>query len=90
MNATGTGGTSPYGYPWKKLYSVSNPTRNSSNQIVYDANFGMGNSDPYVVDSLTAFTRVSYHMQFKIYEFRLLHHPARTLEILPFKQTSLI
>ena len=64
MTAIGPGGTSPFGYPWKKLYSVSNPTRNSSDQIVYDTNFGLGNSDPYVVDSLTAFTRVSYHMQY--------------------------
>ena len=64
MTATGSGGTSPYGYPWKKLYSVSNPTRDSSDLIVYDSNFGLGNSDPYKVDSLTAFTRVKYHMQF--------------------------
>jgi hypothetical protein len=38
MTATGSGGTSPYGYPWKKLYSVSTPSRDASDLIVYDSN----------------------------------------------------
>ena len=57
-----SGGLGSYGYLWQKIYSTSNPSRNSSNQIVYDSGFGLGGSDAAVTYANTSYSRVRYLM----------------------------
>jgi hypothetical protein len=63
MTAINAAGTSPYGYPWTKLYSTSTSSRDSTNAIVYDAGGGLGVSDSASVLATASFTRVKYHLQ---------------------------
>ncbi|CAN2222917.1 Listeria/Bacterioides repeat [Candidatus Nanopelagicaceae bacterium] len=58
--------TSPWAYPWTKLYGTTTPKRNSSNNIVYEPGYGLaayGNQAANVYAS-SAFTRVRYKMQY--------------------------
>ena len=66
MTAIGTGGTSPYGYPWTKIYSTSTATRNGSNAIVYDTGYGIGGTDTSTVLANSSFSRVKYRLQFDL------------------------
>ncbi len=63
MSAINGAGSSPYGYPWTKLYSTSTSSRDSSNAIAYDAGGGLGGSDTASVLASASFTRVKYHLQ---------------------------
>jgi len=63
MSAINGAGSSPYGYPWTKLYSTSTSTRDSNNSIVYDVGSGLGGSDSASVLASANFTRVKYHLQ---------------------------
>lgn len=62
MSAIGTGGTSPYGYPWTKIYSTSTATR-SGTSIVYDTGYGLNAGDSASVLAAASFTRVKYRLQ---------------------------
>jgi hypothetical protein len=59
-------GTSPWAYPWTKLYGTATPTRDASNNIIYEPGFGRaayGNQAANVYSG-SSFTRVRYRMQY--------------------------
>lgn len=57
------GGLGSYGYDWKKIYSTSSLNRNGSDQIVYDAGFGLGGSDAAVTYANANYSRIRYLMK---------------------------
>ncbi|MEN9749467.1 MAG: hypothetical protein RL149_545 [Actinomycetota bacterium] len=61
--AANSGGLGSYGYDWKKIYSTSTPNRNASEQIVYDAGFGLGGSDAAVTYANASYSRIRYLMK---------------------------
>jgi len=66
MAALNAGTPGPYGYPWTQIYSTSTPTRNGSQGIAYDSNYGLGGSDTAttLTNAGAIFTRVKYRLQF--------------------------
>ena len=58
---------SPWAYPWTKLYGTVTPTRNGSNNIVYESGYGLANTTNQAANfySAASFTRVKYEMQYQ-------------------------
>jgi len=63
VTAINGAGSSPYGYPWTKLYSTSSTTRDGAGTALYDTGGGLGGSDTASVLASASFTRVKYHLQ---------------------------
>jgi hypothetical protein len=68
MRAINGAGSSPYGYPWTKLYSTSVTQRDTNGTALYDTGSGIGVSDTAttLTNAGATFTRVKYHMQYDV------------------------
>lgn len=53
-----------WGYPWKKIYEVISPTRNTDRSIKYAAGYGLGANDEAAKHGDAEFSRIRYVMSF--------------------------
>lgn len=53
-----------WGYPWKKIYEVISPNRNSDKTIQYAAGYGLGANDEAAKNADVDFSRIRYVMSF--------------------------
>jgi len=67
MTAINGAGSSPYGYPWTKIYATSTQLRDGSNGITYDSGYGPSDTAAALNSTYSnnvPFTRVRYHLEF--------------------------
>ena len=62
---TTAGGTGAYGYPWQTIYSTSALRRNASENVIYDAGFGLAALGGQAANTYASanYTRVKYRLE---------------------------